>query len=87
MGNSGGQWGPWLAALPSHVDLPFVHWRDSQVAALGDSNAVREARAMRQLLEDSFQARSALCPPFSHVYDVSNVSLCPKRGYTGSRPP
>ena len=53
-------WGPWLAALPTHVDLPFLHWSDAEVAALADASAVQETRAMRQLFDDSFEVRLEL---------------------------
>lgn len=56
-GPGAAQWGPWLVALPEHVDLPFAHWEAAEVAALAEPSVLGEAEAMRQLLEDSFQVR------------------------------
>ena len=65
-GTGAAQWGPWLAALPAHVDLPFVHWTAAEVAALAEPGVIRETEAMRQLLEDSFEVRHEL------IYCVCN---------------
>ncbi len=49
--------GPWIASLPAEVDLPFLHWRDSELAELQDPEALREADAMQRLTHDSFEVR------------------------------
>ena len=51
----GSEWMPWLRMLPERVDLPVTGWTDAEVSALSDPDTVREARAVRGLIADSFQ--------------------------------
>lgn len=59
----GGRLCAWVAALPERVPLPAVTFSDEDLAACGDADTVREARAIRASLDASFVVRgpSGVC--------------------------
>ena len=42
---------PWLDALPTHVDLPWLYWNDAELAELQDEDTVAEAQHLRSVFE------------------------------------
>jgi hypothetical protein len=45
----------WLAALPQHVPLPWLHWGDAELAELQDPVALQEALQLQAMFEDECQ--------------------------------
>lgn len=50
---------PWLAALPAHVDLPWLYWSDAELAELQDEDTLAEAQHLRSVLEAACEVRAA----------------------------
>ena len=42
---------PWLDALPTHVDLPWLYWNDAELAELQDEDTVAEAQHLRSVFD------------------------------------
>ncbi len=58
-----------MAALPERVPLPAVTFSDEDLAACGDADTVREARAIRASLDASFAVRGPLgCSQSVHLH-------------------
>ena len=65
----GGRLCAWVAALPERVPLPAVTFSDEDLAACGDADTVREARAIRASLDASFAVRGPPgCSQYVHLY-------------------
>ena len=49
----GGTAEPWMDALPTHVDLPFLYWDDEDIARLGDPAIIAEIVTLRDFCGSS----------------------------------
>lgn len=64
---------PWLAALPAHVDLPWLYWSDAEMAELQDEDTLGEALHLRSVFE-------AACEVGGRVWQGGRVSVCRSEG-------
>lgn len=46
---------PWLDALPTSVDLPWLYWSDDELAELQDEDTIAEAQHLRGTFDAACQ--------------------------------